>query len=466
MKKISILRFLLIALFINMCMAMSAETIGDFEVTLDYDNKTAELLKYNGSATELAIPSSVTLEGVAYSVTSIGESCFYQCESIKSISIPESVKSIGTWCFGNCSALESIAIPESVTTLEASCFSFCTALKSITIPESVITLEASCFDCCSALQSITIPKSVTSIGNGCFVGCSALEKMTVAPGNSVYDSRENCNAIIKTATNEMISGCKTTVIPSTVTSLGFACFSRSSLETINIPSSVTSLGPWCFEYCDNLKSITLPSSVTTLGNSAFAGAGIQQISIPESVTSIGARCFQGCYSLLSVTIPSSLTSLAGGTFSDCTSLLTINIPESVTSIGPWCFQGCSSLASIIIPKSVTSLGDDCFAYCYEISEVTCKIATPISGNFFSDVPINQATLKVPETSLEAYRTTEPWSGFGTIEAFSTSGINNNYINREVTIDAVYDLDGKISSTTSRGIKIVRMSDGTTRKVKR
>lgn len=102
MKKISILRFLLIALFINMCMAMSAETIGDFEVTLDYDNKTAELLKYNGSATELAIPSSVTLEGVAYSVTSIGESCFYQCESIKSISIPESVKSIGTWCFGNC----------------------------------------------------------------------------------------------------------------------------------------------------------------------------------------------------------------------------------------------------------------------------------------------------------------------------------------------------------------------------
>ena len=94
------------------------------------------------------------------------------------------------------------------------------------------------------------------------------------------------------------------------------------------------------------------------------------------------------------------------------------------------------------------------------------MATPISGSFFTDVSIDQATLKVPETSLELYRTTEPWSGFGIIETFTTSGIHNNCINKGVTIDAVYDLDGKISSTTSRGIKIIRTSDGTTRKVMR
>lgn len=208
-------------------------------------------------------------------------------------------------------------------------------------------------------------------------------------------------------------------------------------------------------------------NVTGIGNEAFFDClELTSVTIPNTVTSIGGYAFFNCNGLTAVTIPNTVTSIGYDAFAYCTSLTSVAIPNSVTSIGNAAFYRCSSLASIIIPKSVTSLGDDCFAYCYEISEVTCKIATPISGNFFSDVPINQATLKVPETSLEAYRTTEPWSGFGTIEAFSTSGINNNYINREVTIDAVYDLDGKISSTTSRGMKIVRMSDGTTRKVKR
>lgn len=96
--------------------------------------------------------------------------------------------------------------------------------------------------------------------------------------------------------------------------------------------------------------------------------------------------------------------------------------------------------------------------------MTCKIETPISGTFFTQVPLDLATLCVPEASLESYRVTSPWSGFGTIEPITPTGIDDINASKEATIEVIYDLDGKISSTTSRGIKIVRMSNGTTRKV--
>ena len=110
------------------------------------------------------------------------------------------------------------------------------------------------------------------------------------------------------------------------------------------------------------------------------------------------------------------------------------------------------------------MGFDCFAYCSKLDDVTCEIETPISGDFFREVYIDKATLKVPEASLVSYRATSPWSGFGTILPISLSGINDVNANKEATIDAIYDIDGKISTPTSRGIKIVRMSDGTTKKV--
>ena len=115
---------------------------------------------------------------------------------------------------------------------------------------SVTSLGAWCFENCSSLASINIPSSVTSLGDHCFNWCPSLTSIVVDAGNSVYDSRENCNAVIETESNTMICGCAGTVIPSSVTSLGEACFYIcSSLTSINIPSSVTSLGKYCFSYC-------------------------------------------------------------------------------------------------------------------------------------------------------------------------------------------------------------------------
>ena len=113
------------------------------------------------------------------------------------------------------------------------------------------------FDGCSALTSIEIPKSVTSIGGNAFSGCN-LVSISVEEGNSIYDSREKCNAIIETNSNVLIIGCKNTKIPNSVTSIGDRAFKKcSALTSIEIPNSVTSIGEEAFGYCNGLTSVTV-----------------------------------------------------------------------------------------------------------------------------------------------------------------------------------------------------------------
>ena len=130
MNNLVTLRFMLVSLFVMMSMAVSARIIeystdNGFKYKLDTEAKTAELADYNGSATEVSISESVTYGGVVYSVTSLGDYCFYKCSSLTSINIPSSVTSLGGSCFFRCSSLTSINIPSSVTSLGGSCFYYC-----------------------------------------------------------------------------------------------------------------------------------------------------------------------------------------------------------------------------------------------------------------------------------------------------------------------------------------------------
>ena len=213
----------------------------------------------------------------------------------------------------------TVVIPESitvdgvdysVTSLGARCFDRCSGLTAITIPKSVTKLENNCFYRCSGLTAITIPKSVTKLGNNCFTACSGLESIVVESGNTVYDSREDCNAIIETATNTMITGCRNTKIPNSVTSLGYECFFYcTGLTSITIPNSVTEMGYQCMSCCNNLTSITIPNSVTNMiahcfyGNTVMTEAHINR-ETPPSLRSgyknngdpfIGCPAFQTIY---------------------------------------------------------------------------------------------------------------------------------------------------------------------------
>ena len=212
--------------------------------------------KYTGNIT---IPSEVTIDGNKFTVSRIGEKAFYECTGLTSVVIPNSVTTIGNYAFQGCTGLTSITIPNSVTSIGANAFESCRGLTgSLTIPNSVTSIGSDAFYSCSGFTgNLVIPNSVTSIGSFAFCGCSGLANITVESGNTVYDSRDNCNAIIETATNTLISGCKNTIIPNSVTTIGKSAFFKcNSLSSVVIPNKVSNIGNAAFYGCTGLTSVT------------------------------------------------------------------------------------------------------------------------------------------------------------------------------------------------------------------
>lgn len=250
-------------------------------------------------------------------VTGIGKQAFCRCTSLTGIVIPEGVTGIGSGAFYECTNLEEINIPEGVAVLEANTFNGCESLKKIALPEGVksiqgfsfqrcfsleeINIPASveeigpAFDACRSLSNITIPRGVASIASGAFSGCSSLEYIKVEEGNAVYDSRENCNAIIEKESGILLAGGKNTVIPEGVTSIGRSAFLGSGLSKISIPKGVTMIERDAFQYCSSLTEISISESVAEIQSYAFQGcSSLMEIAVPESVTIIGRNAFAGC----------------------------------------------------------------------------------------------------------------------------------------------------------------------------
>ena len=202
--------------------------------------------------------TNLTSVTIGNSVTHIGNAAFYECYSLTSVDIPNSVTEIGNGAFYLCSDLSAIEIPGSVTTLSYALFFGCTSLTSVTIPEGVTQIGDAAFEWCTSLTSMSIPASVESIGEGVFGSCTNLSSITVVAANTIYDSRDNCNAIIETSTNTLIAGCLSTVIPESVTAIGgYAFYECTGLSEVTIPEGVTSIDDYAFSNCSGLTSITV-----------------------------------------------------------------------------------------------------------------------------------------------------------------------------------------------------------------
>ena len=360
------------------------------------------------SLTSVSIPTSVTAIGqnafencrsltsvtIPNSVTSIGKGAFYGCTGLTSVSIPNSVTSIGISAFCGCTGLTSMTIPNSITSIPGAAFQDCYGLVNVAIPSSVTTIGEYAFRNCYGLTSVTIPNSVTSIGNcafqGCrsltsliipnsvtsigqvaFEGCTGLMSIVVNSWNPNYDSRNNCNAIIETSSNTLILGCQNTVIPSSVTSIGYGAFyGCTGLTSLIIPNSVTVIDDYAFYGCSGMATVTIGNSVTSIEDSAFGGCtGLTSVMLPNSVTSIGYGAFSNCTGLTILNIPNSVTAIDNMAFERCTGLTSLVIPNSVTSIGYCAFYGCTGLTSVIIPNSVTFIGFYAFGFCYGLTNV-------------------------------------------------------------------------------------------------
>ena len=395
--------------------------------------------------------SALTSVTIGNSVTSIGFNAFYDCSKLTSVTIPNSVTSIGDGAFSGCSKLTSVIFnAEKCIEIGLPIFKNCTSLscltigdkvsiipklsfynftslvvdrnngkydsrdncnaiietstnelikgcKSTLIPNSVTSIGESAFAYCSGLTSVTIGNSVTSIGEIAFSRCSGLTSMVVDKNNGTFDSRDNCNAIIETSTNKLVVGCKSTLIPNSVTTIGKSAFSGcEGLTSVTIPNSVTSIGDWAFEDCSGLTSVTIPNSVTSIGESAFRG---------------------------------------------CTKLTSVTIPNSVTTIGYYAFYGCTGLTSVTIGNSVTSIGISVFRYCSGLTKlVSLAVEPPTCDNgAFKEVDKTSCQLLVPEESINKYKTADQWKEFLNILGYN--GVDDVSVDSQNTVYEVYNLQG-------------------------
>ena len=251
----------------------------------------------SGFTGSLTIPNSVTM---------IGDETFYGCTGFTgSLTIGNSVMTIGNSAFYDCSGFTgNLTIGNSVIEIGSSAFSSCNGFTgNLTIPNSVTMIDDFAFSGCQGFTGrLTIGNSVTEIGDAAFYYCSSFDSIVVELGNAVYDSRENCNALIKTSTNELLFGCKNTIIPNSVIMIGDEAFYNCSGFTgdLTIPNSVTTIGGSAFWNCSGLTgSLTIPNSVTTIGFGAFYGCnGLNEIMIlgttPPSLRSSAFNSTNNC----------------------------------------------------------------------------------------------------------------------------------------------------------------------------
>lgn len=178
--------------------------------------------------------------------------------------------SISNGTFSGCSNLTSVIIPNGIKTIGDYAFFSCKSLKSLTFPTSITSIGNYAFEECRSLQTLVIPTSVTSIGVSAFGYCDGLTSIKVEEKNLIYDSRDNCNAIIQKEKNTLITGCLNTIIPTTVRSIGQCAFRGcNGLTSMSIPSNIQEIGGGAFQGCVNLESLVLPATISSIGGNAF-----------------------------------------------------------------------------------------------------------------------------------------------------------------------------------------------------
>lgn len=343
--------------------------------------------------------------------------------------IPSSVTTIGLRAFADIRGLERIELPSGLKTILYEAFEGCHSLRSIVIPNGVEYIQGNAFKDCLSIKSVKIPASVKMIGRGgsynSFKGCTSLVSIVVEEGNKIYDSRNNCNAIIETAANKLVQGCTTTTIPESVVEIGenaFAC--NLSLESVpSIPASVKKIAEGAFWECTSLKEAFIPGSVQEIGNFVFYGCTkLESVHLSQGIEKLGHNLFTNCKNLAELFIPASVRWIIFPFTEGCTKLTSIKvdkdnrkydsrencnaildkfygdgkkllaactttvIPSSVRTIGSFAFSSCG-LTDLVIPETVTKIESLAFCYCKDLKSVTIPASvTEIDGNPFTDCP--------------------------------------------------------------------------------
>ena len=477
------------------------------------------------------------------SVQVISRYAFVDLHNLTSIDIPNTVDSIGVGAFEYCENLVSATLPKGLRTINAYLFTGCRSLKSIVVPDSVKSILILAFANCSALSEVTFGYSTEKIVAMSFRNCTNLKKInTLAPVAPVllngdpfenvskdevvvnvpggcmesYQTNWDCFSNFKevwnpnynvftythegrtlyyrlrtdTLTYETYAICSYPVLFPTAIETLWEGYEKPVGDVV-IPSTVAyngqsypvlDVGRCAFAYCDEITNVTVPEGVLRLGNATFYECPrLQSVELPQTIIEWETHTFQGDSALVSVNIPEGITTIPYRTFNRCVSLQSVNIPEGVTVIDIMAFCYCASLQSINIPEGVTSIGEWAFFDCKALTDITLACTTPPTAgeDTFNSY---DATIHVPEGTVDSYRQHDIWGQFVHIVDGTSTGIEDNDFN-DVNIYAtggrivvegadgervqVFNMKGQqvlAAESLPAGIYLVRVGNRQTRKI--
>ena len=375
----------------------------------------------------------------------IGSYTFYNC-GVKELTIGANVTGISDYAFQNCAKMEKAVLGDNITSIGRYAFSGCKMLKSISIPDATTSVGTYAFSGCSSMETVQMGSGLTAISDATFSGCSSLTDVKIGVN-------------VKTINQYAFNSC-------------------SALPSITIPQSVTSIGNYVFRGCTSLKTVTLEDKADDAGLSLgsngssplFANCPLESVYIGRNISystssSYGYSPFYRNTSLQSVVITDRETEISKNEFYGCTNLKSVTIGDGVTTIGNRAFSGCSSLESFAFGTSVQSIGQEAFSDCTAMTHLISKAMTPPACGTQALDDINKWTciLSVPTGCNTAYQQANQWKEFFFIDN-DVTGISAISNDKDLTIKSRYTLDGKLLSHPQKGINIIKMSDGTTKKV--
>ena len=498
------------------CNALTALTIPDKVTTIgDY--------AFNGcnNLTTLQLGNSIESIGIAAfqncnaltaltipdKVTAIEDYAFNGCNNLTTLQLGNSIESIGIAAFQNCNTLTTLTIPSKVTAIGDYAFWGCNNLTTLQLGNSIESIGEAAFYGCNSLTTLQFGDRLESIGNWAFNDCTNLTTLKLGANLEFIgvESFWNCNSLTALTIPDKVTaigdyafnGCnslKTLQLGNSIESIGIAAFQDcNALTTLTIPDKVKSIGDWAFNGCTNLEELNLENNLEFIGESAFRRCqSLTELTIPDNVEFIGDWAFFNCEAMTKLVMPNKVTSIGEYTFAYCANLTSLQLGANLETIGDRAFYVCNSLIDLIIPDKVAVIGEEAFCYSTMLKNITIPnsvksigvrafynegtqygktIISRIEEPFdllegtFSEWAFAEDTLRIPIGTIEKYRAREVWKNFVNIIDSEPTDISSTYRDKfDATEQNRYILNGLRSTVPQRGINIIKMNDGTVKKV--
>lgn len=409
----------------------ACESNGIEELTLPNSLNTIDYFTFSDNTNLKTIHFGTGLKEIAYGA-------FKGCSGLQNLDMSTSnIESIQSYAFNGCTSLANVIFPSSLRQIYGNAFSEISALKTVEFNDGILGIGSSAFSN-SGLTTVTLPNSLTYLGDYAFSDCKDLSSISIGTG---------------------------------ITEIPYNCFSGcNALTSVDLPEHVTSIGGGAYSYCDGLVSITLPSSIIEVGASAFAScSNLEEVVIPDNVTSLGEKAFQYDSKLKHVQIGKGVATLEKDLFNGCESLSSVELSEGLTTVSNFVFEDCSSLKTVTFPSTLTTLSEST-SFGWSPDSLYFLGTQPAAGERSTDEPFyglyDKTKVYVPESAFSDYKQSPVFKKFfdeDNLLTFSTTGISSAKTSRVEPV-MWFDLSGKQLNAPQQGMNIVKMSDGSLRKV--